>query len=163
MSDSEGKVLWREIEQLPPREVRRLFPLSRSIWSCCRLPVCLVLFSKAPLISQVQGILSWKAWMLPWTCCFVRFPKVFSSPLVPRFIAGSSGQLQRLFFPLLLKKHTASFCLWLLSLAPYFSQLEVHGLHAGPFWRSIHRSYSSWEEEAISPSNGNKLPFAVTP
>lgn len=162
MSDSEGKVLWQEIERLPPWEVQRLFPLSRSIWSCCRLPACLVLFSKAPLLSQGQGTLSWKTWLLPWTCCFIQFPKVFSSPLVPPFIAGSSGRLQRLFFPLCLRKHTASFCLWPWSLAPYFSWPEVRGRRAGPFWRPVHRNYSSWEEEAIHPLNDNKLPFAVT-
>lgn len=66
----------------------------------------------ASLISQGQGVPSWKTWLFPWTCPFIQFPKVFSSPLVPPFIAGSSRQLQQLFFPLFLKKHTASVCLW---------------------------------------------------
>lgn len=46
MSDSEGKVLWQEIEQLLPWEIWHPFLLSRSIWSCCWLLVCLMLFSK---------------------------------------------------------------------------------------------------------------------
>lgn len=151
MSDSEGKVLWQEIEPLPPWEVRHLFPLSRSIRSCCRLLVCLMLFSKARS-SYVSGpgntlvTVKNKTWLLPWTCPFIRLPKVFS-PLVPPFTAGSSRPLQWSFFPLLLKKHMASFCLWSWSLAPYFSQLEVHRLSPGPFWRSVHTSHPSCKRQ----------------
>lgn len=55
MSGSEGKVLRQKIEQLPPWEVQHLFPLPRSIWSCCRFLVCLVLFRKVWCSPYLSG------------------------------------------------------------------------------------------------------------
>lgn len=162
MSGSEGKALWREIERLPPWEVWCLFPHSRSIWSCCQLLVSLTLSSTVPTpCLSGSGSTILKTWLLPWTCPF-QFLKVFSSPLVPHCTAGSSGQLLCLFFPLFLKKHDASFCLWLWSLAPYFSQPGVRELSPGLFWGCAHRTHPSCGEEAICPLNGKKIPSAAT-
>lgn len=139
------------------------FPLSRSIWSCCRLLVCLVLLSKAR-----SPYLSWSGNTLVKNLAAslnLLLHTVPESLLLTPCTTSHCGQLRptsATFFPLFLKKHAVSFCLWPWSLAPYFSQLEVHGLSPGPFWRLVHRSHSSWEEEAIYPLNSNKRPFAVT-
>ena len=173
MSDNEGKVLWQEIEPLPPWEAQHLFLLSRSIWSCCRLLVYLMLFSKVhfPYLSASGSSLVKKlaaslnlpfhtvSKNLPLTpCTTFRCRKL--RPTSATILPTGSEEAYYLLLPLDLLQgpwHLISH-----NQRSMGSQPEVHGLSPGPYWRAVHRPHPSCEEETIYWLNGNKFQFAVT-
>lgn len=103
-----------------------------------------------PVIFQSMEILG-KICLLPWFCPFMQLLK-FSLSLLPPFHCRRLSDTSTLSAPI---------SYWWQPSAPYFSQLEVHELNPGPFWKSVPGVHPSSEEESIYWLIDNKLPFAV--